>query len=436
MSESSSGIQIRLTPIRLIFLIIGLISLFWLIERVIPIKLPSLIPPAIDTKWSSPIPMGNINFLCHWNGIAVAMGRGGIFHILNKNGQWTEKTVLGFETEKNESCYPVIVDAYGPTAIFCDIKFTANKAGTITSFIKAAMTQPENITVAQISIQDYIRDLFKAPRSGQGFTRETALYCNEGAIQGSRLYVPYSAEDEEITMINTRRGPRRDVNTIRPTEYGFFYSADAGLSWQRSNLPIFTNGGFNIIVATSDQIHLLRTDYVKVWFFTQLFDASNWSKPKLLIDTVRSGQFLTEAEDDTLHLCWMDMRLKQGLGFFIYGDWDIGRANNQVFYRHYCKSKWSRERKLSGNLSHCENPSMSVEGKRIVVAWHNIETLYTRAAIYYATSKDNGQSWSRPTKIANSENVAGAYPCPKVILQDGIIYVFYNGIYQNRKFPD
>ena len=239
-------------------------------------------------------------------------------------------------------------------------------------------------------------------------------------------------------MINTRGGPRRVVNTVRPAEYGFFSSTNGGFSWERIGLPTFTNGGFNIIVVTANQLHLVSTDYGRIMCSTRLLGGADWSKPKMLTDTVQAGRFLTEAADDTLHLCWMDMRLKRGLGFFIYGDWDIGRANNQVFYRNYRETvgRWGKERKLSGNLSHCESPSMSVEGERIVVAWHNIETLYTRAAIYYVASKDNGRTWSRPMKIENSENLAGAYPCPKVILYQGVIHVFYNGIYQCRKFPD
>ena len=79
---------------------------------------------------------------------------------------------------------------------------------------------------------------------------------------------------------------------------------------------------------------------------------------------------------------------------------------------------------------------MSVEDQKIVVAWHNMETLYTRAAIYYATSKDNGRTWSRPTKIKDSENSAGAYPHSMVILHRGVIHMFYNGMYQHREFPN
>jgi len=159
------------------------------------------------------------------------------------------------------------------------------------------------------------------------------------------------------------------------------------------------------------------------------------------------GAFLAEAADRTLHLCWMDMHLKQGLGFFIYGDWDIGRKDNQVYYHNYRENdgKWSKGIKLSGSLSYCEHPSMSVEGDRIVVVWHNLgekrgitkrPSPYTSAAIYYAISKNAGRTWSSPMKIEHSEDSAGSLPCPQVILHQKVIHVFYNGMYQRRDFPE
>jgi hypothetical protein len=88
---------------------------------------------------------------------------------------------------------------------------------------------------------------------------------------------------------------------------------------------------------------------------------------------------------------------------------------------------------------------MSVEGDRIVVVWHNLggkrgttrrPSPYASAAIYYATSKDAGRTWAPPIKIEHSEDSAGNYPCPNVILHQKVIHVFYNGIYQRRDFPE
>jgi len=64
----------------------------------------ALIPLAVNTKWSKPVPMRNVNFLCHWNGSAVAIGSGGVFRILNEAGQWEEKTVAELEPAENGSC--------------------------------------------------------------------------------------------------------------------------------------------------------------------------------------------------------------------------------------------------------------------------------------------------------------------------------------------
>ena len=205
MNDQSSTIQIRLTPTKLALVVIGIIVLVWLVSQIVPIKLPSLIPLGIDTKWSKPVQIGNMDFLYCWNGTAVGMGQGVTFNFLNDDGHWTEKTFPGFETDKNESCYPVIVDPHGPIAIFCDRKFTENKAGTITSLIKATMTQQGDVKIqTRIPIQDYVQDLFKAPRSDRGLTREISLSCSGGTMQGLSVLRP---------IFGQRRGNYYDQHT-------------------------------------------------------------------------------------------------------------------------------------------------------------------------------------------------------------------------------
>ena len=437
--ETSSSMRIRLTPIKLALVVILLICLVWVAGQVISGGLLSLMPPRVDTRWSMPIKMENVNSLFRWNGMAVGRGVGGVFHFLNDDGQWIEKHVPGFEIEKNESFYPVAMDVHGPTAIFFDVK-DSNKVEAIPSFINTTMDPGQNVKVGPgIPLRNSVQDLFGEAPTNSGFRREVALRCGQGAVCESGLYIPYIASSTEIIEIITSAGTHQQKQRSGSDVCGVFYSADAGRSWQCARVGTFTESYSATIHATSRHLYLLRIERARnLWFSTLSSSPSTWSEPKLLIDTIDQGRYLAEAGNDTLHLCWMDMRLKRGLGFFLYGDWDVGRANNQVFYRNYrdADSKWGKERKLSGSLSHCESPSMSVEDQRIVIAWHNIETLYTRAAIYYATSKDNGRTWSRPTKIKDSENSAGAYPCPKVILHRGGIHMFYNGMYQHREFPN
>jgi hypothetical protein len=199
---------------------------------------------------------------------------------------------------------------------------------------------------------------------------------------------------------------------------------------------------------TRSQLYFLRTEHPSTLYCSvQLSGGSGWSKPDPVLDTLQAGRgFAAETGSDTLHLCWMDMRLKKGLGFFIYGDWDVGRRNNLVFYSHRKDTDptWSKGRRLSGGLSYCESPSMSVEGKNIVVAWHHYERPYTRAGVYYTVSKNGGRTWARPKRV-NSPRDSTAED-PKVLLHEGTIHLFYDRsefpskrcdlMYQRRPFPD
>lgn len=399
-----------------------------------------LMPPSSDAKWSTPIKMANVDFLLRWNGNVVGIGGNGTFHFLNEDGTWAERNFPAFGTEKNESRYPVVVDEHGPKAVFFDVIYI-NKVEAVPTFVNAVMTPDGTVSIGpKIPLKNYVQDLNNSGPSNSGFKRKVDLLCHDGMVEGSVLYIPYVASTTEITERVTSAGTHQQGIRAGPSECGLFYSSDWGSSWQKINVGTLREAGQVAIRSVNSQLYLLAAEYPNnLWLFTKTLDAPAWSEPKLLTDTLKAGSyFLAETEDDTLHLCWMDMHLKRGLGFFIFGDWDVGRKNNQVFYRN-CRDvggTWSKGKKLSGNLSYCEMPSMSVEGRKIIVVWHNIETLYTRAAIYYAISKNNGKTWSGPTKVLNSENVAGDYPCPKVILHHGIIHLFYAGMYQQREFPD
>jgi hypothetical protein len=262
-------------------------------------------------------------------------------------------------------------------------------------------------------------------------------------VIGSEFYIPYFARSEDDTERITSTGTHQQSGQEGPSEYGFLYSSNGLSPWQKIRLD--ESERFGTFHATSDALYLLTVQWANLWASTQL-SVSNWSKPKLVTDTLKGSRFQAEAENETLHFCWLDERLKKGLGFFIYGDWDVGGRNNLVFYRNYKGGKWSREERLSGGLSYCGDPAMSVECEKIVVAWDNYTTPYTRASIYYTVSRDNGRKWSRIYKVESFEGTAGSSPSCKVILYHGIIHLFYdrsefpdpdsNLMYQWRKFPE
>jgi hypothetical protein len=408
------------------------------------------IPPATDNKWSKPIKISHAEkesfsaFSLHrWNGTVVGMRPSGHFYFLSDNGRWAEKVFSVFETN---IYFPVAVDARGPTAVFSETKFTENKAGTVTSLINATMAEVESLRVdGSVRVQDYVGDLFQDPRSGPGFTQEISLLCGEGTLRGSEWFIPYSAQDFKITVVNKPKGPTQVANRVGPAKCGLFFSPDAGLSLQKS--PLWT-AIQQTIRATSNQLYLLATDgSSKIWSSTRLPIGLGWSQPELVVDTLTTDRFLAEPENETLHLCWMDMRLKKGLGFYVYGSLEgPDNDNNLVFYRNRSDADgtWSKETKLSGNLSRCRSPAISAEGQRVVVVWQHYVKAYTRAVIYYAFSKNNGQTWTKPRRIENFEGTSAE--SPQVILYQGIIHLFYDRsewpnrqcdlMYQRREFPE
>ena len=277
-------IQLRLTPVRLVVVAIAVIALVWCLVLVVIQHLP----PALDTKWPKPVKMENVNFLYCWNGTAVCMGGGGVLRFLNDEGQWIEKTVPGFGTEKNEYCYPVAVDADGPTAIFCDVKYT-NKVEAIRSFITGTMVPGEELRFGpRIPLHDYVQDLSRGTGAGSGFRREIDLVCGQGTVRGSELYTPYVAESTEIIERITSAGTHQQERRSGPDVCGVFHSTDAGRSWQSTRVGAFRESYSATIRATRSHLHLLRTEYSRnLWFSTQMPDSSTWSEPKLLIGIER-----------------------------------------------------------------------------------------------------------------------------------------------------
>jgi hypothetical protein len=439
----SASIQVRLTPLKLVIAAVVLLLLIGVLLS----WAKTSIPFAVDTKWSKPVPMDNVICLCHWNGTAVAIGSGGVLRILNQAGQWEEKSVAELEPAENGSCLPLFVDREGPDAMFLDVRFS-NKVEAVHSLVPVTMTPPNKpVAERKIPLQVDADALFGKPGENAGFTREVHMLYGGGFVDGAEFYVPYAACSDQVTERITSTGTHQKGIESGPSQRGFLWSGNRGRAWQLIPLAQLNTAGQSGMYRVGSTDCYLAADFGRnLWVLTKGSTATNWSQPALLCGTL-NGSYLATAAERTLHLCWMDMRLKKGLGSFIYGDSDVGRKNNQVYYRHYRDSdgKWSKGIKLSGSLSYCERPTMSVEGERIVVAWHNLGekrgitrriSPYASAAIYYAASKDAGRTWSSPSKIEHSEDSAGNYPCPNVILHQKVIHVFYNGIYQRRDFPE
>ena len=129
-----------------------------------------------------------------------------------------------------------------------------------------------------------------------------------------------------------------------------------------------------------------------------------------------------------MHVCWLDSRHERRRANPVYP----GRENYEVAYCHRKDSdaSWSKDVILSKGLLYAYSPSISVEGENIVVAWagandkdgHNE---FWPNDIYYAISKDGGNTWTKPVRITEGFKDGITSGRPQVALHNGVIHLFY-----------
>jgi hypothetical protein len=141
------------------------------------------------------------------------------------------------------------------------------------------------------------------------------------------------------------------------------------------------------------------------------------------------GNYAAVADGDTAHICWMDRR---------HNKWRFDLSgpaieNDDIGYCHRKDSdaNWSNDVILSKGVLYCYAPTMSVEGDNVVVAWVGIQnagkyhTDYDPNDIYFVTSKDGGNTWTRPLKVTDSAKDGMTTGHPQVMLLNGVIHLFY-----------
>src|SRR5439155_6297833 len=70
-------------------------------------------------------------------------------------------------------------------------------------------------------------------------------------------------------------------------------------------------------------------------------------------------------------------------------------------------------------------------GDKVVVDWAGVATApdhhheYAPNDIYYRTSKDGGKTWVKRLKVTDGAKAGITAGRPKVVLQNGIIHLFY-----------
>jgi hypothetical protein len=244
-----------------------------------------------------------------------------------------------------------------------------------------------------------------------------------GEISGSDIYLPYCVNGETLTS-----GGLADS----PFNNGAFHSGDSGATWQMERISDFDAFDPSIFRTKSCCYYFaIKHPAYELWFSCKPVGGGSWDVPGSVTKTYVTvfGSYVAAAEEDTIHLCWMDRR---------HNKWrfniDMPNVeNDDIVYCHRkdSDSGWSKDVILSKGVLYCYAPSMSVEGDKIVVVWAGIQTAGKWHTdndpndIYYVISKDGGNTWTRPLKVTDGAKDGMTAGHPQVMLLNGVIHLFY-----------
>jgi hypothetical protein len=237
----------------------------------------------------------------------------------------------------------------------------------------------------------------------------------KGILTESEARIPFSLRTKKLT-------PPRTLSD-GPYWSGLFYSADFGKSWQIEKVAEW-DGGEPEICRTKGYCYYFGMTVGGIWFSRKPVDGGSWSEPMFLTETFagsRGGGAVVE--NDTAHFCWLDRRHEKWR-------FNIDRpyvGNYEVAYRQRkdTDSTWRKDVIVSKGMLFSYWPSMSVEGKKIVIAWVGAISQNDAHDVFYATSKDGGRTWARPLKVTDRAKDGITSERTQVALQDGIIHLFY-----------
>lgn len=248
-----------------------------------------------------------------------------------------------------------------------------------------------------------------------------------GVINGSDLYISYCLCGQ------TRHG-KIIYDGEGPFNNGVFHSNDSGVNWQIERVSDF-EAWLSSLCKTKDFYYYIAVKNYQgdLWFARKPAESSSWDTPKVLTTTFCNSalywKYVATADEDTIHLCWLDRRHERTR--FNLGD--PNRHNYEVVYCHRkdSDSDWSKDIILSKGLFYSYSPTMSVEGDKIVIAWAGIQAAEdwhnedNPNDIYYVTSKDGGETWTKPLVVTDKAKDGVTSGKPQVMLLNGVIHLFY-----------
>jgi hypothetical protein len=242
-----------------------------------------------------------------------------------------------------------------------------------------------------------------------------------GLINGSDFYIPYRLIGEAWLG----NGISVDDSLFHN---GVFHSFDSGRTWQIEKISDF-EAWLPSICKTKDYYYYLAVkDHQRdLWFARKSVQKDSWSEPNVITTTFCNSalywKYVSMADNDTIHVCWLDRRHEKTR----FSLEDPSRNNFEVTYSHRkdAENAWSKDAILSKGLPYSYTPTMSVDGNKVIIVWAGSESDDRLTDIIYVTSKDGGKTWSNPLKVTDDAKNGITSGEPQVMLQNGVIHLFY-----------
>jgi len=242
-----------------------------------------------------------------------------------------------------------------------------------------------------------------------------------GLINGSDFYIPYRLVGE-AWIGNGISGDDSLFNN------GVFCSSDSGKVWRCEKISDL-EAWLPSLCQTKDYFYYLAVKNAQcdLWFSRKPVQGGSWSEPTVITanfcNSALYWQYIAVAGNDTIHVCWLDRRHEKKR----FSLEDSRRNNFEVAYCHRkdTENGWTKDVILSKGLPYSYSPTMSVEGNKVIIVWTGSENDDRLTDIFYVTSKDGGETWTKPLKVTNGAKDGLIAGKPQVMLLNGVIHLFY-----------
>ena len=183
-------------------------------------------------------------------------------------------------------------------------------------------------------------------------------------------------------------------------EIYFKRSTDAGISWGEDTR--LTNSAYSYdpcITIKGSVVHIvwqeLRDGYYEIYYIRSTDGGVSWdADTRLTTNTSDSWNPSIAANGSLVHVVWEDER----------------QGNSEIYYKKSTDGgvTWGADTRLTSSPSDSWNPSVTVSGVFVHVAWYDFRD--GNWEIYYKLSVDGGVSWGTDTRMTNNSHVS-RYPC-------------------------